>query len=275
MTEGKTATALRSSPLPRLNLFEFHEQAWLPAVFREAITEILRVLGLQIGIDRAIRPVLEEVLQAQRQDCVVDLCSGAGGPIVAIQQQLAASGRLVKVLLTDKFPNAAAGRTAEALSGGLVRAVKTPVDATMVPPELTGVRTLFNAFHHFQPETARRILADAVAGRQAIAIFEITERSLPNTLSIFFTSFLCMLLLLPRMRNKRAAWWAFTYVIPFLPVALGWDGLVSCLRSYTAHEFEQITAGLGDGVYRWSSGRIPVPGSFGLTHVNYFLGLPR
>ncbi|MEZ4557181.1 MAG: hypothetical protein R2854_12160 [Caldilineaceae bacterium] len=36
-----------------------------------------------------------------------------------------------------------------------------------VPPELTGFRTLFTAFHHFTPADAMLILHDAVARRRA------------------------------------------------------------------------------------------------------------
>jgi hypothetical protein len=50
--------------------------------------------------------------------------------------------------------------------------VATPVDATNVPADLDCVRTMFNGFHHFAPDAAGAILADAVAKRGAIAIVE-------------------------------------------------------------------------------------------------------
>jgi hypothetical protein len=214
------------------------------------------------------------LLDTTGADNVVDLCSGAGGPILAIQQELARSDRHVPVLLTDKYPNVDAFRVAERQGQGLVRGYREPVDATHVPVELTGVRTLFNAFHHFDRAAARSILADAYRQRQPIAIFEITERSIFNTLSIFVASFVAMLLLMPRMRQRRPEWWLFTYLLPVLPTAFGWDGFVSCLRSYTAEEFRELTNGLADEHYGWgwSSGRLSVNG--GPMHVNYFVGFP-
>jgi len=260
----------RHSLLPRLRLFEFNDSCWFPETFRNAITEILRVTDVEIRIHDVIRPLLERALDESGTNQIVDLCSGAGGPIVALEQQLAASGRRVSVVLTDLFPNRAALRIAEQSSAGRIRGLDTPVDATRVSCELHGLRTLFNAFHHFDQQAARGILEDAFRCRQPIAIFETTERTLLNTFSNFFLSFLTMLALMPRMRSKRPEWWLFTYLIPLLPIAFGWDAFVSSLRSYTASEFESLTEGLRDSSYQWSSGRVRVPGT--PIHVNYFLG---
>lgn len=266
------SSALPDSLFPRLSLFEFNESPWFPACLRNGITEILRVLDVQLRVHEVIRPVLEQAIDESGTSRIVDLCSGAGGPVLAIEQQLAASGREVSVLLTDMFPNRAALRLAEENSGGRVRGLDSPVDATRVPRTLTGLRTLFNAFHHFDPIQARGILADAFHSRQPIAIFETTERSLLNTSSNFFLSFLATLALMPRMRSKRSEWWIFTYLAPILPAAFGWDALVSCLRSYTAREFDALTQGLSDQSYTWKSGRKRVPGSH--VHINYFVGMP-
>jgi hypothetical protein len=47
-----------------------------------------------------------------------------------------------------------------------------------VPGTLTGLRSVFNAFHHFNPREARAVLESAVQAWQPIGIFEIPERSL-------------------------------------------------------------------------------------------------
>lgn len=270
--EAGSSSALRSSPFPRLQWFEFHERTWFPESFRNATTEILRVLGVELRIHEVIAPVLEKVVAQSKSSRIIDLCSGAGGPILAIQQQFERFNRPLSVLLTDKFPNRAAWSLAEAASPGFVKGFDQPVDATNVPCGLDGVRTLFNAFHHFTPSQAQEILRDAVRNRQPIAIFEITERSPFNTFSNFVLSFATMLLLMPKMRAKRPSWWLFTYLVPVLPATFGWDGFVSCLRSYTLAEFHHLTDGLSDESYSWSSGRLSVPRT--PTHINYFIGMP-
>src|SRR2546422_6427005 len=47
-----------------------------------------------------------------------------------------------------------------------------PVDATQVPGDLHGFRTIFTAFHHFRPAQARAVVADAVAKGEGIGVFE-------------------------------------------------------------------------------------------------------
>ncbi len=263
---------LNSGFLPRRQLFEFHECAWFPQSLKNAITEVLRAMCFELRVHDVILPVIGEVLNRTNVDQIVDLCSGAGGPILPIQQRFAQSGRPIRVFLTDKFPNQPAFRRCEKLTGGFVRGYLEPVPAQNVPAGLSGLRTLFNAFHHFPPDRAREILADAYRSRQPIAIFEITERSVFNTLSNFPLSFLTMLALLPRMQSRRPEWWLLTYLLPLLPLAFGWDASVSCLRSYTPSDFNALKEGLDDESYHWTGGRLPVPRS--TIHVNYFLGIP-
>ena len=50
------------------------------------------------------------------------------------------------------------------------------MSATAVPARLSGFRTMFTSFHHFKPEQAQAILADAVRNRCGIGIFEFTYR---------------------------------------------------------------------------------------------------
>ncbi|MFN7933251.1 MAG: hypothetical protein U0R19_07985 [Bryobacteraceae bacterium] len=267
---GITESALRSSIFPRLHLFEWHELESCPGIVRDGITEILRTLCRQMRVHEAIHPVLEDVIARTNATQIVDLCSGSGGPISALYE----TGLMhLPALLTDKFPNPRAYALVSAATDGRIQGHSASIDATQVPPGLIGVRTIFNAFHHFRPEQARAILSDAYASRQPIAIFEITERSLFNTSTNFVLSFLTMLTMLPRMRPFRWQWALLTYLIPILPIAFGWDGTVSCLRSYTDQEFRHLIAGLDDPSYSWRSGRIPVPGS--PIKVNYFCGIPH
>ena len=97
---------------------------------------------------------------------ILDLCSGAGGPIASLVDELEMHGYQVRVRLTDLYPNP------KTTSHPRVVWLAQSVDATRVPPELAGVRTMFSAFHHFRPAAARAILKDAFDRRRAICIFE-------------------------------------------------------------------------------------------------------
>jgi hypothetical protein len=104
-----------------------------------------------------------------------------------------------------------------------------------VPRGLDGFRTLFNAFHHFRPELARRILADAVAARRPIAVFEVVSRRLLPLVGLLLSP-LNVLVLMPFVRPRRWSWLFFTYVVPVIPLFVLWDGVVSWLRIYSEPE---------------------------------------
>lgn len=239
--------------MPRHQVFEFGDLPWVPARLKHYLTDVLSIAGAvgeRLGDAFCLEPVLDDIIAAidhTSADRVVDLCSGAAVPPVALQRRLAARGRTVEVVLTDLLPNLAAFEHAAQTTGCRYRA--DAIDATSVPPDLTGLRTVFNAFHHFPPSLARRILADAVASRQAILIVEIPHRSLVGVASTAVFSVLC-LLLTPLIRPFSLDRLVWTYLVPVLPLMVGFDGVMSSLRAYDLDELADLTEGLEDG-YTW------------------------
>ncbi len=68
-------------------------------------------------------------------------------------------------------------KKSRAASEGRIRFYPGSVDATHVPRELKGLRTMFTSFHHFLPDAGRAILQDAVDAGEGIGIFEIPRRA--------------------------------------------------------------------------------------------------
>lgn len=142
------------------------------------MTDLLGMTIKSLRLYEPVAPLLAEALRATGDAEILDLCSGGGGPLPTLRRKLAGSHGLdVKARLSDFYPNIAAFERIAATEGGRVGYVPTPVDATRVPPELVGFRTLFTCFHHFRPAAARSIVGDAFAQRRGIAVFEFTERS--------------------------------------------------------------------------------------------------
>ena len=169
--------------MQRVHAFEFNDQPWFPRGLRDMITDSLDFSGRQFGFYDAAVPLLARLLDDVACDRIVDLCSGSAGPMLHLKGAIArARKRDVSLSLTDLYVNHAAVERVAALNDPRVRYVSTSVDATRVPDTLDGVRTLFTSFHHFAPDAARTILADAVRARAPIAIFEVTERSVPALL---------------------------------------------------------------------------------------------
>jgi hypothetical protein len=259
-------------PIPRFHLFEFEDQTWFPRVIRDLATDYLHRIEVIIRMHERVLGPLGEALRASGSERVVDLCSGAGGPVPALQRALAAGGLDLPFTLTDRFPNLPAFRRTEAVSEGRIRFIAEPVDARAVPGTLTGLRTLFNSFHHFPPADSRTILLDAVEDREPIAIFEISERALPMFLFVFLTP-VFVLLATPFIRPFRWRRLFWTYVLPLVPLVCWWDGMISQLRTYTVSELEELTRGDGFDSYEWRTGRLPIAATPG--HVTFLVGLPR
>ncbi|MGD8439617.1 MAG: class I SAM-dependent methyltransferase [Holophagae bacterium] len=256
----------------RRHLIELHEQPWFPAVWRDLVTDFLSFFFRTFRPYRVAAPVLAEALERSGSDTIIDLCSGAGAPVLSLLPALRALGRSPRrVTLTDLYPNRDAFRAVVAAGDGSVAALETPVDAADVPAELAGFRTLFTSFHHFAPPDAREILVDARRKGEGIGIFEFTERNLVLWLIPVLMIPLVVAVCTPFIRPltwRRLLW---TYVVPVVPLVAAWDGFVSNLRSYTRDELLELAdAGRCDD-YRWRTDRVR---SLGLSCVTYLVGWP-
>ena len=242
----------------RLHLLEIHDQPWCPRSLRDALTDFLR-FALELGRSyAAAAPLLREAIARAGAARVVDLCSGAGGPWRALRHDIP-----VPVLLTDKYPNRAA-------RAGSLPFHEEPVDATAVPADLLGFRTLFTSFHHFRPPEARAILADAVHRRQGIGVFEVSRRA-PREIAVIAFAWLAILVLVPFIRPLRWSRLAWTYLPPVFPLVGTFDGVVSCLRTYAPPELRELVRGLD--TFEWAIGETRSPWS--PLAVTYLVGVPK
>jgi hypothetical protein len=200
---------------------------------------------------------------------IIDLCSGASGPLIPVCRELRESGLNVSALMTDKFPNPELCREVD--QDFSLRYSADSVDATRVPQNLIGLRTMFNAFHHFRPNEARQILKSAVDAHQPIAIFEVPERTVTNLLAtplIFITAVWAII----RIRPFSFSRMFFSLAVPLIPLSIAWDGMVSNLRTYSVDEALELTRGL-DADYHWRAGKVPLQNI--PANVTFLIGIPQ
>jgi hypothetical protein len=250
----------------RMHLFELEDQGWFPVVIRDLATDYLQFIQERFRIDRAMTPLVRRALDDGGATRIVDLCSGGSGPLLGLVTDLAAEGRPVHATLTDLFPNIPAFAKIAAASGGLIGYEREAVDARDVPPHLTGLRTIFNGFHHLRPVDATAVLHAAAAARQPIAIFEVSERSL-RTLPVLLTP-IFVWLATPFMRPFTWQRFVWTYLIPLVPLTCLWDGMVSQLRAYTVPELRHLCQ--GSAPMRWEAGQVPIAKGGG--RLTYLIG---
>lgn len=256
----------------RIQFIELHEQPWFPTTLRNEVTDALQYGSEKLKTYAPVFPMLQHALNATRSRSVVDLCSGSGGPWLDLSKKLRAHSGGYAILLTDKFPNLAACDSTKTISANGIEYYRSPVDATRVPADLAGFRTMFTSFHHFPPTEARAILQNAVDARQGIGIFEVTRRSV-SAMAMMFVWFLSPLAFTPFIRPFRWSRLLYTYVLPLIPLVLLFDGIVSCLRTYEPSELSQIVKSLASSEYHWEIGEQRAAG--GGPPITYLIGYPN
>ena len=233
----------------RYQLFEFLDQAWLPNRLRLAITGYLTAAYAPTSVPAFWAEMLVGVLEECGLDCIVDLASGSGGPMQLVVAEMAKLRCKPRVTLTDLYPVPTASS---------IEYWPTPVNASCVPAELRGLRTMFVAFHHFTPPMARAVLEDACSQHQPICIFEATSRTAGAIATTLMVP-LAVLFLTPLVRPISVFQIFFTYLIPVIPLLVFWDGLVSHLRTYSAAELRELTADCSASDFVWESSLIALP----------------
>jgi hypothetical protein len=97
-------------PLPRFQLFELEDLRWFPAAIRDLATDYLHFMATLFQLHQPVVPLLRCALGQSAKPHVVDLCSGGGGPVLALYEALVADGAALQFTLTDKHPNLPAFR---------------------------------------------------------------------------------------------------------------------------------------------------------------------
>lgn len=260
--------------LPRVHAFELNDSPWAPRIVRDTVVESLSRTLRWGRILREMVPPFRRFLAESGATEVLDLCAGAAGPAAILASEMRAAGASPpRFLLTDLYPQTDEWEAARAAHPGEIDFVREPVDATLIPEKLAKgrARTIINAFHHFPPEVARALLADAVRGSSGIWISEAFERN-PLRFLPFGPAGIVSLLANPVLAKRdRLAKAVLTWLSPIATLFSTWDGVISTLRVYSEAELFEMVAPLGD-TFRWEYGTYRFT-PFGKG--TYFFGVPR
>ncbi|MGE5447109.1 MAG: hypothetical protein ACM3PR_02020 [Bacteroidales bacterium] len=257
----------------KLRGFEFEDQPWFPVTIRDSMTEYLRFLFNTFQLYKPVWPLVREALKKTNNTTILDLCSGSGGAMEGIYENLKLAYRQdVKIVLTDLYPSLLMFKHLHDKTGGGISYVAMPVDACSVPLELEGFRTLFSGFHHFQPDKAKAILSNAIACRKEIGIFDGGNKSFWMILAIIIVHPVMFLFCTPFIKPFRWSRLLFTYLVPVIPFCTVWDGIVSITRLYRPEEMEQLAREAdSNNHYNWISEK--VKNKYGMS-IAYLIGTP-
>ena len=265
----KICAGAKPNLMRRTELQEIHDHPKFPGLLRDLVTDALQALW-EFG--NSYEPALGRLLEGMDHTGtseILDLCSGGGGPWLRLVREPALQGASqITIRLTDKYPNQGAFEQASAKSP-LLKYEVDPVDATQIPQRLAGFRTIFSSFHHFSPDLARKVLADAARQRRGMGIFEMARRD-PRTILTICCLPVISWLTAPGIRPFRWSRIFWTYLIPLVPFVLVYDGIVSCLRAYSEDELAELVRSLATENYEWHIGDV----RSGFLPLTYLIGYP-
>jgi len=257
----------------RIHLFEFEDLSWFPNIIRVGGTDYLRYLLIATDVYQPMLPLIKELLLQTNEKTIIDLCSGGGGFIEKIFEDLSLNSiQKTSFILTDKFPNYEAYKIIKARTGGQINFANQSVDAANVPDDLKGFRVMFSAIHHFKPKQVRNILQNAIDNNASIGIFDGYEKNIFAILSVIIFHPLAMLLFTPFFKPLSFSRLFFTYIIPLIPVYTVWDGCVSILRMYSSQDLLNMAESTSSNNYLWQAGTLK--NKYGI-HSTYLIGYPN
>lgn len=253
----------------RRHSLELHEQDWMPAILRNVFRDALSGTQRIFRVYGPIAPRFVRWLDDVGADGVLDLCSGSGGPALALAERAARAGRRPRLRLTDLYPDRERfEQLARSAPPGQVSFEPEPFDATdSVRSDEFPARTVLAAFHHFEPELARRIVADAARHADGIAVLEPMRRDAWH--AVAFAGLAGVALIYPFLAGitwRRLLWCT---LVPVIPLMFAFDGVVSVMRCYTPDELLALTDQPDCESFEWEAGHWRY---FGLFRGTYLVG---
>jgi len=258
--------------MKRHHLCEIEDKRWCPGTFRNRITDILGFIVERFRIYEPVIPLIKEVMQHMKTNQIIDLCSGSSGFWSQIQTQLQEQQEFVSVTLTDKYPNIQAFEKIKERSGNKIQYISEAVDATNVPVYFKGIRTIFSAFHHFEPDAARKILQNTVNSSSAIGIFEFSEKRLDRIpLALFLPLFAFLSAPFIKQRTFKNIFWS--NIVPIAPLLFTYDAIISHATTYSPEDLRELVEGIHSPGYEWKIGQIP--NKLRSMRITYLIGFPK
>ncbi|MEM6380117.1 MAG: class I SAM-dependent methyltransferase [Bacteroidota bacterium] len=234
------------------------------------MTDFLQFVSNKAKVYQPIAELLTEKLKVSKQNILLDLASGGGGGLIWLNHYIKQELPLLQITLTDYYPNIDAFKRTKKMADNF-QFVDESVDARDVPQNLKVFRTQFLSFHHFKPKDAKQILQNAVDQESPIAIFEAQERSASSYFGMLISP-IVLLLVTPFIKPLKFDRFFFTYFIPILPFCVLWDGLISCLRTYSVKEMKELVNTVKQSSeFNWDIGKKVEKSA----KVLYLIGLPK
>lgn len=223
--------------IKRFHLFEFCDQPWVKGWMREGFMDCLATM---YRFSNPYGKFSEYILENLHEDTVYDLATGTGESIEPFLKFLHEhhTDHDIKIIGTDLFPNP---EILTHIKGQYPHFdyIEHPINALNPPEGDNASYLMFTGFHHFKPDEATAMIQTCLSKGKSLTILELTRR---YGLFSYIFSVLSVFILMPTpFFAKKWRWQKFVFsLIPVIPFMVGFDGVVSNLRTYTKTELEQL-----------------------------------
>lgn len=212
-------------------MFEWEDKTWFPEFLRNMQTDFIGWLVVRFGIYRSIQTEFSTAVELAGANKWTDLASGNGWPALGLLKELRKEDSKwadFQLHLTDLFP-----RKFDSLPEH-VSSADFSVDALKWDTEQSDIRTVFNAYHHFDEQQKAKLIQQHA--KKGLFVVEVLQPTLLVLIKIIFTTTIGQLLLTPFVKPFSWTRLFFTYILPVNLFTITWDGVVSVLKSKHIHE---------------------------------------
>lgn len=234
--------------MKRVQLFEFEDQSWFPDWMRISLTRLIQVLHRMMKFGSVLSDLLDSKIREINAHNIVDLGSGAGGPMIYVYDSLRTKYGYeeLTLTLTDLYPNKKTVTSINSMGKPGLKYLSESINATNLKEAPKGIKTMVNSFHHLNPKQAKAVLNSAVENKEPFFIYEMADNKIPLLiwwllLPISLVIMIIMVLFMtPFVRPLTFKQLIFTYIIPIIPIAYAWDGQASMPRIYAKKDYEEL-----------------------------------
>ena len=230
-----------------MRLFEFGDWPRSPAWYRVYLHRYLVLFYKWFGYYKLWVKPLSDFIRGTKSDTLMEYGSGSGEPlrlIVSCMEREAYAK--TRFLLSDIRPNPEWHEKINRNEDQPIRYVPEPVDALTDNGEYSCPRIFINSFHHFDADQAKQIVRNCCDQKQDVLVLEYVRNTLLSFVSMIVGP-LTIMLTMPFVARRRdwPTMMLFTYVVPLFPLMFFWDGLVSCRRSYSLRQIQDMVEDMG------------------------------
>ena len=219
--------------------FEFMDLPWLPLGLKTTLREILEC-GNGPPFRNYYPWVAQELLKYSAMhgvERIVEL--GAGTAPICRALVAAGSPANIELIASDLYPDPEVFRTVVNRSHGRIQTLMEPVDFSQArdwPPNT--LLCLSASFHHLPPASRLQALASLSSSGNHVFVFEPLQKTALSVAFVFLSltpALLTPLRFLNHPGGLRRAFWC--WLPPIAPMLFLWDGVISCLRMWTADQW--------------------------------------